>query len=175
MDLFDHIIQNVDRNQKNILLTMTKTTDIIDQNTKVKIHFIDHGASFGMAKLNGISVVASKFRVDQLAVIKFDPIHKSKQFEKYLNKLPVQDRPLISETLNRFSAIPDDQFDQWINEVKDLLSTTQYDRIHHVLCLQRDIAKRYTIQWGIHPSCFDGKPKETNQLSSEINETVTYF
>ncbi len=145
MDLFDQIIQNVDRNQKNILITMTNTNNINHDNDILKVHFIDHSSCFGMGKLNVISLVASKFHTNHLAVIKFDPIKKSKQFEKYLNKLTIQDRTLISKTLNKFASITDEQFDIWINQIRDLLSNSQYNRIHGVLRRQRDIAKRYTI------------------------------
>ncbi|CAF1443638.1 unnamed protein product [Adineta steineri] len=148
MDLFDKIIQNVDRNPRNILITILKKNHINDENIKLKIHFIDHSSCFGMGKLNGISVVASKFHSNHLAVVKFDPIHKSKQFEKYLKKLPIEDRPLISKTLHRFATITDYQFDSWINQIKDLLSISQYNRIQNVLRKQRDIAKFYSIQWG---------------------------
>ncbi|CAF1290767.1 unnamed protein product [Adineta steineri] len=148
MDLFDKIIQNVDRNPRNILITILKTNHINDENIKLKIHLIDHSSCFGMGKLNGISVVASKFHSNHLAIVKFDPIHKSKQFEKYLKKHPIEDRPLISKTLHRFATITDFQFDSWINQIKDLLSISQYNRIQNVLRKQRDIAKFYSIQWG---------------------------
>ena len=149
MDIFDRIIQNVDRNQQNILITYPKTMNIDDHDVKLRVHLIDHSNCFGMGKLNGISLVASKFHSHHLAVVKFDPIHKSKQFEQYLNKLPVEDRPLISKTLNRFSRITNEQFDYWINQISDLLSSSQYNRIYGVLNRQRDIAKRYFDQWGL--------------------------
>ena len=153
MDIFDHIIQNVDRNQQNILITIPKTVDINDDDDdddtiKAKIHLIDHASSFGMGLVSGISTMASKFHSNHLSVVKFDPIHKSKQFEEYLNKLPKEDRPIISKTLSRFAAITNDQFDGWITEIRDLLSSSQYNRIYCVLRRQRDIAKRFTIQWG---------------------------
>ena len=151
MDIFDRIIQNVDRNQQNILITYPKTMNIDDHDVKLRVHLIDHSNCFGMGKLNGISLVASKFHSHHLAVVKFDPIHKSKQFEQYLNKLPVEDRPLISKTLNRFSRITNEQFDYWINQISDLLSSSQYNRIYGVLNRQRDIAKRYINQWGLSP------------------------
>jgi hypothetical protein len=175
MDIFDRIIQNVDRNQQNILITMSKTTDINDDSAKVKVHLIDHSNCFGMGKLNGISLIAAKFHSNHLAVVKFDPIHKSKQFEQYLNKLPVVDRPLISKTLNRFAAIDNEKFDDWIAEIQDLLSSSQYNRIHGVLRRQRDIAKRYTTQWGISPRSSSINPHETKENTPPINEIVTYL
>jgi hypothetical protein len=168
MDIFDRIIQNVDRNQQNVLITMPKTTDINDDSAKVKIHLIDHSNCFGMGKLNGISLIAAKFHSNHLAVVKFDPIHKSKQFEQYLNKLPVNDRPLIGKTLNRFASIANDKFDSWINEIQDLLSSSQYNRINGVLRRQRDIAKRYATQWGISPRSSNIKSNETKENTSEI-------
>jgi hypothetical protein len=166
MDIFDHIIQNVDRNQQNILITIPKTADINDDDDdemKVKVHLIDHSSSFGMGKVSGISTIASKFHSNHLAVVKFDPIQKSKQFERYLNELPVEDRPVISKTLNRFASITNDQFDSWITEIQDLLSSSQYNRIYCVLRRQRDIAKRCTTQWGISPRSSSIKSNETQE------------
>lgn len=151
MDLFDHILQNVDRNLRNILLTVPKTSDINDENAPLKIRLIDHSSCFGMGKLNFISIFAQKFHSSHLSVVKFDPIHKAKQFEQYLNEIPVSDRVFVSETLNRFASTTDDQFDTWITEMQDLLSSSQYNRILSVLHRQRDIARRYIIQWGICP------------------------
>lgn len=172
MDILDHILQNVDRNLRNILVTIPKTGDINDDNLAVKIRLIDHSSCFGMGKLNFISIVAAKFHSDHLSVVKFDPIHKARQFEQYLNKVPIADRTLISETLNRFADITDDQLDTWITEMQDLLSSSQYNRIHNVLRRQRDIARRYTIQWGICPRSPNVKPNETNQLTSKMNDTM---
>jgi hypothetical protein len=150
---------------------MTNTNNINHDNDILKVHFIDHSNCFGMGKLNGISLVASKFHTNHLAVVKFDPIQKSKQFEKYLTKLTIQDRTLISKTLNKFASITDEQFDTWINQIRDLLSDSQYNRIHGVLRRQRDIAKRYTIQWGIYLLSFNQKSIETNE---ETNDTTSY-
>jgi hypothetical protein len=148
MEIFDRIIQNVDRNQQNILITIPKSVDINDENIKIiKVHFIDHASSFGMGQLNALSLVAAKFHSNHFAVVEFDPISKSKQFEEYLNQLPVEDRPLISKTLNRFASIKNEQFDRWITEIQDLLSSSQYNRIHSVLHRQRDIAKNCIAQW----------------------------
>jgi hypothetical protein len=167
MDVFDHIIQNVDRNQQNILITTPKTVDINDDDDgdamKAKIHLIDHSSSFGMGKVSGISTMAAKFHSNHLSVVKFDPIQKSKQFEEYLNKLPAEDRPLISKTLSRFAAITNDQFDRWIIEIRDLLSSSQYNRIYCVLRRQRDIAKRFTTQWGIPPRFSSMKSNKTEE------------
>ena len=151
MDLFDHITQNVDRNPRNILITMPKSTGPNDEPERLKIHLIDHSSCFGMGKLNIISILACKLRSDHLAVIKFDPIERARKFEQYLSKLPSTDRLLIRKTLNRLATITDEQVDQVMDEVKDLLSASQYDRIRDVLRRQRDVAKRYTIQWGIFP------------------------
>lgn len=148
MEIFDFIIQNVDRNQQNILITIPKSADINDKNlNEVKVHLIDHASSFGMGKLNAISLVAAKFHSNHFAVVKFDPIHQSKRFEEYLNKLPIKDRPLISKTLNRFASITNDQFDGWITQIQDLLTPNQYNRIYGVLHRQRDIAKNCLLQW----------------------------
>ncbi|CAF1600213.1 unnamed protein product, partial [Adineta ricciae] len=84
MDLFDHIIQNVDRNPRNILITIPKDTSVEEENVKLKIHLIDHSPCFGMGKLNGLSVFANKFHSQHLAVVKFDPIGQAKKFEQYL-------------------------------------------------------------------------------------------
>ena len=107
MDLFDRVTQNVDRNQQNILITIPNTSNIEDDSVKMKIHLVDHGACFGMAKLNAVSIIASKFHCNQLAVIEFNPVDEARRFEQYLCKLPVADRPLISKTLYRFAAITD--------------------------------------------------------------------
>ena len=149
MDLFDHILQNVDRNPRNILITIPNTMINWNDITKLKVHLIDHSSCFGMGKLNVISAVACKFHNQQLAVIKFDPIDEAKTFERYLNKLPMSDRLLIRQILNRFAAITDEQIDSWMNEVKDLLTSTQFDRIHDVLYRERDIVRYYMKQWGI--------------------------
>lgn len=168
MDLFDHIIQNVDRNERNILITMPSTTDMVDDTTKLKMHLIDHASCFGMGKLNFISIVACKFHSDHLSVVTFDPIEKAKLFEQYLNKIPVTDRCLIRKTLNRFAAIDDGQLDRCITAVQNLLSSSQYNRIHGVIYRQRDIARRYTIKWDIYSGSFRVK-------SNETNDTITHF
>ncbi|UJR08630.1 hypothetical protein I4U23_012889 [Adineta vaga] len=166
MDLFDHIIQNVDRNPRNILITLPKTASIEDENAKLKIHLIDHSPCFGMGKLNGLSVFANKFHSQHLAVVKFDPIGQAKKFEQYLCKLPVEDRVLIRKTLNRFAAVTDEQIDWLITEVQDLLSASQYNRIHSVLYRQRDIARRYSIQWGLQIRSPSEKSHGNDQLNS---------
>ena len=74
------------------------------------------------------------------AVAKFDPIRRSKRFEHDLNKLHMAGRPLISKRLNRFAAIPNGKFGQWIKGIQDLLSSSQHNRVHEVLGRQRDIA-----------------------------------
>jgi hypothetical protein len=167
MDLFDRIIMNVDRNPRNILITISNTTDIDDDNAPLKIHLIDHGSSFGMGRLNGISVMASKLRTHHLSVCKFNPIREAKKFDRYLNKLPVQDRILIRKTLNRFAAITDNQIDTWLTKVEGLLSSSQYNRIYSLLQRQRDIAKSYTVQWDIYPRSSSLKSDERNQLLSK--------
>ncbi|CAF1143447.1 unnamed protein product [Rotaria sp. Silwood1] len=161
MDLLDHIIQNVDRNPRNILITMPKDASIDDDTVKLKMHLIDHDSCFGMGKLNVISIVACKLHSPHLAVVKFDSIEQAKKFEQYLSKLPVVDRISMKKTLNRFAAITDDQFDRWLTEIHDLLSPNQYDRIRDVLYRQRDIAKRYTIQWCMSSNVTQN---ETNQI-----------
>ena len=171
MDIFDRIIQNVDRNQQNILITYPKTMNIEDNDVKFKVHLIDHSNCFGMGKLNGISLVASKFHSNHLAVVKFDPIQKSRQFEQYLIKLPVQDRPLIGKTLIRFSSITNEQIDCWMNQIEGLLSTSQYNRIYGVLHRQRDIAKRYIDQWGL--STRTSSIKSNENQSTDTEELVT--
>ena len=175
MDLFDHIIQNVDRNPRNILITMPNTATKDDETTKMKVSLIDHGSCFGMGTLNGISVVATKLRCPYLSVISFDPIEKARKFEKYLNKIPVTDRILLRKTLNHFAAITDDQFDSLMIEVQDLLSVKQYNRIRSVLCRQRDIVKRYMVQWGISPRSSDVQSNGTTCHTFETNDTMDYF
>ena len=163
MDLFDHIIQNVDRNLRNILVTIPKTSDADDDNVPMKIRLIDHSSCFGMGKLNFVSIVATKFHSEHhLSIVKFDPIRKAKQFEEYLTKIPASDRILISETLNRFAATTDEQFDVWLTEMQDLLSSSQHNRIHSILRRQRDIIRRYTIEWGMPDNLYNGKPVEAN-------------
>ncbi|CAF1091106.1 unnamed protein product [Rotaria sordida] len=173
MDLLDHIIQNVDRNPRNILITMPKNASIDDDTIKFKMHLIDHASCFGMGKLNIISIVACKLHSPHLAVVKYDPIEKAKQFEQYLSKLSVTDRILMKKTLNRFAAITDEQFDSWLTEIHDLLSPNQYDRIRDVLYRQRDIAKRYTIQWDISSMPSNVTQNETDQLTFETNNMAT--
>ncbi|CAF0892669.1 unnamed protein product [Adineta steineri] len=175
MDLFDHIIQNVDRNQRNILITLPKTDEISDDLKKFKIHLIDHSSCFGMGKLNGLSVVACKFHSNHLSVVKFHPTEQAKKFQQYLNKLTTIDKNLIKKTLNRFASITNEQFDNWITEIQDLLSSSQYNRIHNVLYRQRDITRNYTIQLGIFKNSLTHKSNQMDKLNSETNQTVTYF
>lgn len=156
MDLFDRVIQNVDRNQQNILITIPKSSDIEDDSVKMKIHLVDHSACFGMAKLNAGSIIASKFHCNQFAVIEFNPVDQARKFEQYLCKFAVTDRSLISKTLNRFAAIIDTQLNRWISKVQDFLSTIQSHRISEVLQRQRD-----TIQSTI--------------ANVKSNSIVTYF
>lgn len=164
IDIFDFFIQNCDRNQQNILITLPKSDDIQHENlNKLKIHLIDHASSFGMGKFNAISLVAAKFHSKHLAVAKFNPIHKSKQFQTYLEKFPVADRPAVAQTLNNFASITNEQIDNWITEIQDLLSSSQYNRIYSVLIRQRDIAKTYAQLWNLSSS------QHTISRTSEIN------
>ncbi|CAF1685333.1 unnamed protein product, partial [Adineta ricciae] len=126
---------------------------------------------FGMGKLNGLSVFANKFHSQHLAVVKFDPIGQAKKFEQYLCKLPIEDRALIAKTLNRFASVTDEQIDWLITEVQDLLSTSQYNRIHSVLYRQRDIARRYIKQWGIEPRSTSIRPQKTEEEEEEEEDT----
>ena len=169
MDVLDHIIQNVDRNLRNILVTIPKTSDVKDDNLSMKIRLIDHSSCFGMGKLNFISIAATKFHSDHLSIVKFDPAYKAKQFEEYLTNIPVEDRPLISETLNRFAATTDEQFNSWLTEMQDLLTSNQYNRILTVLCQQRDITKRYIEQWGLFHDSLNVKPDGVKQSTSTHN------
>ena len=162
MYLFDHVIQNADRNPRNILVTRPKAADGA---ATIRMHLIDHSACFGMGKLNGISAVACKMHSQHLAVVKFEPTGEAKKFEQFLGKLPTGDRVLIRKTLNRFASISDEQFQNWLDVVRDFLSSAQYERILDVLCRERDIAKRYTIQWGI----------EVRASTDKINELVVHF
>lgn len=175
MDIFDHIIQNVDRNPRNILITYPSDGDLEDENTAMKMHLIDHTACFGLGKLNAISIFASKLHSEHLAVVKFDPVDKAKKFEQFLTKIPVTDRLLIRKTLNRFAAIPDEQFATWLIEIQDFLSKTQYERIRDVLQRQRDVAKRYTIQWGIDSRLSSPKTSDANLAAMNKNEEVMFF
>ena len=169
MYLFDRVMQNVDRNPGNILVTMPKGAE---GTAKMQMHLIDHSACFGMGKLTGISAVACKMHSQHLAVVKFDPAAETKKFEQFLSKLPASDRVLIRKTLNRFASISDEQFQSWLDVVQDFLSSAQYERILDVLCRERDIAKRYTIQWGIGVRASTDK---INQRMSEIDDLVVYF
>ena len=133
MDIFDHILQNVDRNPTNILITIPKGTNIKDPAAKPKIYLIDHSACFGMGHLSTIRFVAYKLHSHHLVVVKFDPAKEARKFEQYLLRLPTADRALIGNTLNRFAKIIDDQFDGWLTEVQDLLTTPEHDRVGEVL------------------------------------------
>ena len=170
MDLFDHIIQNVDRNQRNILITMPQTCKSIDDDqNQMKIHLIDHASCFGMGKLSVISLIACKFHTNHLSIVKFDPNEEARKFQRYLNRLPIHDRKLFGKTLQRFASIANEQFDSWINEVRDLLSSSQATRIRDVLIRQRDIAKRYSTQWTI------SQVKSSESKCVTHPSTVTYF
>ncbi|UJR20172.1 hypothetical protein I4U23_023304 [Adineta vaga] len=125
----DSIIQNADRNAHNILITTSNTTDMNNENAKLKVHFIDHGACFGMGKLHGVSVLASKIRRDQFSVVQFDPIEQAKEFERYLSKLSPDVRVLLGNTLNRSASIPNEQFECWFNQIQELLTSSQYSCI----------------------------------------------
>ncbi|CAF0900829.1 unnamed protein product [Adineta steineri] len=102
-----------------------------------------------MGKLNGLTVVACKFHSNHLSVVKFHPIEQAKRFQQYLDKLATIDTNLIKKTLNRFVSITNEQFDSCITEIHDLLSSSQYNRIHNVLYRQRDITRNYTIPFEI--------------------------
>jgi len=168
MDLFDHFIQNVDRNPRNILITISNQTNIYDQNAKFKIFLIDHSSCFGMGKLNGISVFASKLHSQHLAVVKFHPIDQANKFYQYLNKIPTEDTILINKTLFRFAQINDQQIDYWMTQIQDLLSTSQYNRIHTLLYRQRDIIRQYIIKYQIYPNNSIIKLDQDDQY-------ITYF
>jgi hypothetical protein len=148
MNLFDHIIQNADRNQRNILITMPNTT-AIDDAAKMKIHLIDHASCFGMGKFSIISLIACKFHTNHLSIYKFDPINEARKFKHYLRRIPMADRTLMKNILNRFATISNNQFDNWINEIQDLISPSQCNRIRDVLYRQRDIIKFSSTQWDV--------------------------
>ena len=175
MDIFDNVIQNVDRNPRNILITAPEATDIEDDAAKLRIHLIDHDACFGMGKLNGLSVMASKLRTHHVSVVKFDPIKQAKKFDRFLSKLSAEDRILMEKTLNRLAAITDDQIASWLSEVHDLLTSSQYRRIYSVLYRQRDVARRYTMQWGIYSGILNTETKETDEHTSQISDLEAYF
>lgn len=162
MDLFDHVIQNVDRTARNILITMPETSALASDPSYMKIHFIDHSFCFGVGKREVISAIACKLHSKHLSVVKFDPINAGRKFEQYLTKLPILDRITIRKTLINFAAITDDQLSNWMNKVQDLLSNGQFNRIYDVLVRQRDIAKYYTIQWGMGPISSSIKSNERN-------------
>lgn len=166
MDLFDHIIQNVDRNQRNILITMP--TSIGENPNQMKIHLIDHASCFGMGKLSVISLIACKFHTNHLSIVKFDPMEEAKKFERYLIRLPMHDRRIFRRTLQRFAVISNEQFDSWMNEIRDLLSSSQYNRIRDVLLRQRDIAKRYSTQWSI-------SHVKSSEFNHRLPSIITYF
>lgn len=171
MDFFDHILQNVDRNQRNILITMPNNSQSIDVNpSQMKIHLIDHASCFGMGKLSVISLIACKFHTNHLSIVKFNPMEQARKFERYLTRLPVHDRRLFRKILQRFADISNEQFDSWLNEVRDLLSSSQYNRIRDVLIRQRDIATCYSTQW----STSQVKSTESKQMTPQ-SSTITYF
>ena len=149
MDILDHTMQNVDRNLRNILVTVPKTCDLNNDQCAMKIRLIDHSSCFGINKYNFISIVATKFHSDHLSIAKFNPIQKAGQFQRYLNRIPVTDRSFIGETVARFAAISDEQLDDWMGKMQDLLSSNQYIRIYNVLRRQRDIARDVIVQWGL--------------------------
>lgn len=140
MDLFDHIIQNVDRTPGNILLTIRNTDNINDPTTTLKIHFIDHSFSFGVGKHDVISAIACKLHSKHLSVGKFDSVDQATKFTRYINKLHPEEHVSIRKTLNQFAKITDETFQSWMAQIQGLLSTNQYSRILDVLCRQRDIA-----------------------------------
>ena len=175
MVLFDQIIENVDRNPRNVLVSMSKTDPLDSPNKKWKIHLIDHSSCFGMGKLNIISVMACKFHSQHLAVVKFDPADKTSIFEQYLHGLSIVDRLPIRRTLNRFARISDDQLASWMNQIRDLLSVGQYHRIQDVLHGQRDVAKRCSMRWRTSSRCFADKSNETNTLTSKRDNMVLCF
>jgi hypothetical protein len=125
-----------------------------------------------MGKLNGISVIASKLHTQHLSIVKFDPIVQANKFHSYLSKLPISDRVFLTKILYRFANINDQLFKNWIDQIKDLLSSSQYHRILDVLCRQRDIAKHYTIQWNLYPKSSTVK---SNQTTYNTNHLVTFF
>lgn len=160
MDLFDHIIQNVDRTPRNILVTMPDTNGLTGDPAYLKIHLIDHSFCFGVGKREVISAIACKLHSKHFSVVKFDPIDTGRKFEQYLGRLPMSDRILMRKTLTNFAAITDDQYDSWMIKMQDLLSTSQYRRIYDALSRQRDIAKYYVVQWGIGAISSSMKPYE---------------
>ncbi|CAF1314345.1 unnamed protein product [Adineta steineri] len=97
-----------------------------------------------MGKINGLTVVACKFHSNHLFVVKFHPTEEAKKFQRYLDKLAIIDTNLIKKLLNRFVSITNEQFDSCITEIHDLLSSSQYNRIHNVLYRQRNITRNYT-------------------------------
>lgn len=149
MEFLDRILQNADRNQRNILITIPQAVDIHQDPIQIKLHFVDHGACFGMHKLNAISIAASKLHYNRIGVIEFDPKDEAQKFDQYLEKFPAADRLFISDILNRFASISDEQLACWMNEIQGLLLKKQYERIFEVLRQKRDIARRYVMRWNL--------------------------
>lgn len=169
MYFFDKIIQNVDRNPRNILLTHSNTIKLDqDTNIKFKIHFIDHSSAFGMGKLNGISVMASKLHTQHLSIKKFHPNLQAKKFDKFISKIHLNDRVLIKKTLIKFASIDDQLFLCWLNQIQPLLTNSQYQRILRVLILQRDIAKKYIDIWQFNS-------RQSSSTPTDQNQSVVFF
>lgn len=128
MDLFDHFINNCDRNPRNILITIPIYSNI-NHIKQFKIHFIDHSSSFGLGKLNLLSAIALKLHSKHFSIVKFNPSKQAKLFEKYLYQIPIQDHIHIKQILNRFATIDDQLIHLWFQQIKNLLSIHQYNRI----------------------------------------------
>ena len=139
MNFFDRLMINVDRNPRNLLITINKS----NENSKLKLHLIDHSSCFGMGQLNIISAIACKFHSRHFCVVKFDPNEQANKFEQYLQNRTEYDRCSIQVILQRFSSITDELFDIWLGAVRDLLTENQYKRIRHVLRQERDVVKAY--------------------------------
>ena len=172
MDLFDHIVENVDRNPRNILITMSNAHTRDHGTQRQKIHLIDHSSCFGMGKLSIVSLMACKLQSQHLVILKFDPADRAAKFDQYLRELPMTDRVLIRRTLKRFAAVTNDQLDSWMDQIRSLLSLSQHRRILDVLSRQRDVAGRYTLRWsnGCRYSA-----KKLNPRVSHKDEKVVYF
>ena len=175
MDLFDHIVENVDRNPRNILITMSHANAWDHGTEKQRIHLIDHSSCFGMGKLSIVSLMACKFQSQHLAILKFDPADRAAKFAHYLLGLPTMDRAIILKTLKRFATITNEQLDGWMDQIRSLLSPNQHRRILDVLYRQRDVARRYTLRWSSGRRHSAYRAKTPNRRAFHKDERVLYF
>lgn len=143
MELFDQVIQNTDRNPRNILVVKPRA----GESTPLRLYLIDHTNAFGVGRLP-VSLLAAKFKLKGLAWVYFSPDFEARAFGQYLAGLPPEQWTKVRPLLERFGALTDKQIDVLLQDVHGLLPPEREQLIRRPLQLKRNIANALSAAAG---------------------------